>query len=963
MSVIYNKLFNKIPFCFIRFNDGEISAILSNNAVVSRGSEISSKEMSDELMSIVFDNYLHPSLYLGIPCMLCYREYYNFIVNEFIKYKSYDFNKNNVLPANILINNNYDTTFDTLLSTLKDRYVVVIAGETSITHIDRLSKLIPVSECYAVSDKYAFSKNYQDLKNLDLKNNSIVITLCGPLGRILCYQLFKNNETLTCLDLGSFFDPLIQERAYLYHTNTHKYCSECYPVGSKKYAKIFDYCKDFIVNKECYYINSIQDNFNLYNNDYIRIIQNTLIRIEKEPNNIFLYYLVLQCRQMMLFDKVKLKMESNFITDVFNIIGNNNIKNILDLEPCPSIDTVMLLECSKAFVAVNNNTTLQEYFDRSVSVDINIKYDLIYINHTYEYNQDIYQYFAPFSYVLIHNDYSNDSLINMYQSHIQNNIIELVQTKKYKSSELLICRFIDAKNITSYTQFVELYDSSNIAHKINTHVLEECLFKHLKDNNLIYSNEGYIFQIPEMFNDIIDIVTNEVEITNILDIGFLYGSSALLFLACTKANVTSVDLIYNDSVQYSENYFNVLFPDRFNFIQGNSNDITECIYEPGFDIIFIDGSHEYDTIINDIYNLIFISTEDTIFILNDVVFNESEQEGWNINPTNVMQHLMDKDVIDLLFHKSYIKGRGIAVFKIKKKDMIFTLFTKSYILANMDLLYDCKKYQTLVYIAKQYLSIYKIILTKKEYDTVLNYSLLLTKNNIPKIIHIIYINQRSLQPYNYKCIYSIIEHMKNYKIIIHNDIEPDVDEWNNLKTYNNVEIRKIDRCKRYKSLNIDYVQYETDIIRLQILYEYGGIYMDTDIFLFKNFEDILDGSSVYYNTEMKDVLTNCVLISEPKNKFIKVLLDNIHLAIQSDSWAWHIRDFPKIVINNRPTKYNVKLLKHTYFCSIHWTELKKYTTQKLEITDDMYGMHLYDTIFGDAINSFTFIRDHTSLNV
>lgn len=941
MSVIYNRLFNKIPFCFIRFNDGEISAMLSTNAVVSRGSEVSSKEMSDELYNIITDKYENMSLFIGIPCILCYREYYNFITNELIKYKSYDFNKNNVLHANILINNNYDNTFDILINTLKNRYVIVIAGETAITHIDRLSKLIPVSECYPVADKCAFTNNYNNLKELSFRDDSVIITLCGPLGRIICYNLYKNNESLTCIDLGSFFDPMLQERAFLYHTNTHKYCSECYPIGDKKYAKIFDYCKDITVKKECYYINNIQDNFNLYNHDYTRIINNTLIRLEKEPDNIFLYCLLLQCKQLLLFNKSKLSIESNLIKDILNTIKTNGAKYMLELGPGPSIETVMLLECSNAQIAYyksKNDILISEYPDRIIEPDEKTKYDIIYINSLSSNDViDLYKFLS--SYLIIYKQ-SNISINSKY-------------VKKYESNDIIIYKY-DERNI-NYLQFIEMYESTTINHKINAHILETIMFKQLKENNLLYSNEGYIFQIPEMFNDIIDIVS-EQKPNNILEIGFLYGSSALMFLACTNATLTSIDIIYNDTVQYSENYLNILFPNRFNFICSNSNDITECTYESSFDIVFIDGSHEYEVILNDIFNLIFISTDNTIFILNDVVFNDSDKQGWNINPTNVVNNLIDKDVINVIFQKTYCIGRGIVVFKIKKKAMIFSLLNKSYILTYMNNLNNSKNYNNLVDISSKYLDMYKIILTNKEYKKILSYSLLLTKNNIPKIIHIVYINQRPLQSYNYKCIQSIINHMKNYRIIIHNDIEPESEEWNKIKSYPNVEINKINRYKSYKSYTIHYVQYETDIIRLEMLYKYGGIYLDTDIFLFKNFENILNGSPVYYNTEMKDVLTNCVLISEPNNEFIKTLLDNIHLAIQTDSWAWHIRDFPKILIENNLNTYNVELINHIHFCSIHWTELKKYTELPLEITDDMYGLHLYDTIFGETINSFSFMK-------
>ena len=46
---LYDLLRKKEPFCFIKMNDGEISAIYDTTAVISRGADHSSPEMSSKL--------------------------------------------------------------------------------------------------------------------------------------------------------------------------------------------------------------------------------------------------------------------------------------------------------------------------------------------------------------------------------------------------------------------------------------------------------------------------------------------------------------------------------------------------------------------------------------------------------------------------------------------------------------------------------------------------------------------------------------------------------------------------------------------------------------------------------------------------------------------------------------------------------------------------------------------------
>lgn len=231
-------------------------------------------------------------------------------------------------------------------------------------------------------------------------------------------------------------------------------------------------------------------------------------------------------------------------------------------------------------------------------------------------------------------------------------------------------------------------------------------------------------------------------------------------------------------------------------------------------------------------------------------------------------------------------------------------------------------------------------------------------NIIPKIIHLIYLNQRPLRSYNYLCINSIIKYMPDYTIMLHNDIELDNDpDWLSIKE--KCIIKKVNRISEFNGIHISHVQYEADILRLQILYEYGGIYMDTDVFMFRNIDNLFT-KGLYYCQESEGVLTNCILASNAGNEFLNILLNSFNTGLRMESWAWHIRDMPRILLEKSPyyyTKYNISLLDNKAFCSIHWTQSNLLNDPDFVITEDMYGLHLCETILGNKLDDSMFFKN------
>ena len=94
---------------------------------------------------------------------------------------------------------------------------------------------------------------------------------------------------------------------------------------------------------------------------------------------------------------------------------------------------------------------------------------------------------------------------------------------------------------------------------------------------------------------------------------------------------------------------------------------------------------------------------------------------------------------------------------------------------------------------------------------------------IPKIIHYCWFGKSKKPDVFYKCLATWEKYCPDFEII----------EWNeeNSKPFSNKFYKNALRKKKYA--------FASDYIRVKVLYEYGGVYLDTDMLLIKNIGDLL----------------------------------------------------------------------------------------------------------------------------
>lgn len=224
---------------------------------------------------------------------------------------------------------------------------------------------------------------------------------------------------------------------------------------------------------------------------------------------------------------------------------------------------------------------------------------------------------------------------------------------------------------------------------------------------------------------------------------------------------------------------------------------------------------------------------------------------------------------------------------------------------------------------------------------------------IPKVIHYCWFGRGEKNKLFYKCYKSWKKYCPDYTII----------EWNE----DNLNLNECQYCRdAYKEKKWAFV---SDWARLKILYNYGGIYLDTDVELIKPIDDLLFHSCFagFEGSLSKEqyVATGLIFGAEKGHVLLRELLETYKgISFYKSNAEMNLLACTAITTTTIERAYNVELdgnykelpdgivlYPAEFFCP------KNYETGKISISDNTYSIHHYgNSWFSKKQKFFLFMK-------
>jgi hypothetical protein len=159
-----------------------------------------------------------------------------------------------------------------------------------------------------------------------------------------------------------------------------------------------------------------------------------------------------------------------------------------------------------------------------------------------------------------------------------------------------------------------------------------------------------------------------------------------------------------------------------------------------------------------------------------------------------------------------------------------------------------------------------------------------------------------------------------------------------------VKIVKVNPPEHIDDVPLNYIQYKSDILRLQIIFEHGGIYLDTDHLLLKPLDSLI-GKQLVLARESSGSYAMSPIIAEPGSEFIKAWLKEIPEEIKKGIWASHAVVLPVKIAE----KYECDVRPREEFFPFDLKDYYLFDESKVNEYEKhmkgVYGVHIYETFW------------------
>jgi len=247
---------------------------------------------------------------------------------------------------------------------------------------------------------------------------------------------------------------------------------------------------------------------------------------------------------------------------------------------------------------------------------------------------------------------------------------------------------------------------------------------------------------------------------------------------------------------------------------------------------------------------------------------------------------------------------------------------------------------------------------------------------IPNIVHIIKLDRQEISNFMFTNLLSIFNKINPIELYIHYLDHPHGNNWEHIKKYpeyfNRIKLIKIkEPISLFNNIpeDRDY-EHRSDCVRMNILKDIGGIYMDTDVLVLKSFEELRNSSLVlglqYTGSKhMEPRITNAVILANKDSIFLDEWFNTYKTAKFSECWDCHSVIIPSnMLLKNITLAKDVRVLPIESFYDpsfgrpgikeLFWEPPKEYIQRVKPPYEGKYGQHLWGKISKVPLSKHTF---------
>lgn len=199
---------------------------------------------------------------------------------------------------------------------------------------------------------------------------------------------------------------------------------------------------------------------------------------------------------------------------------------------------------------------------------------------------------------------------------------------------------------------------------------------------------------------------------------------------------------------------------------------------------------------------------------------------------------------------------------------------------------------------------------------------------IPKKIHYCWFGPKPLPKLVIKCIETWKVHFPDYEFYLWNESNSPMHE-----TF----VQEAYTAKKYA--------FVSDYVRFWALLKHGGIYMDTDMYVIKSMNNLLENSCFFgFETSENKVLSCGVIGCEVNNEFIKLIIDKYHVLHFSVS-ELHNLVLPRVITpiyEKFENKNYIKIYPYDYFYPFPYEKRDEIANFMDFATKNTYAIHLWN---------------------